>query len=394
MALSELLALDLPALREERLARLQSSMLVADVDAALLLNPANVRYATGTSVMAVYTMSTFVRCALVPAEGTPILYEHPNSMFLSSRVAPDVRPMIGWEFLGPNTDDMARAFARLVADGMRELGVDGSPVAVDRLGVAAFLALDELGVALRDSGPITLAARQVKTAQEIRLMEVNGAMMTELLADFERSIAPGVTENDLLAVLTGSLLRRGGEYLITRAVVSGPNTNPWNLEASNRSVEPGDLVFVDTDAIGIEGYLTDVSRTFLVGGDATPAQREAYRLAHEQVRAMVELVEPGRSFEEFARLTPPLPEPYARQRYETLVHGAGLEDEGPNIPFPDDPDLPMPDGALEPGMVLCLESYVGAPGARDGVKLEDQVLVTDAGAKELCPFPYADRLLA
>ena len=57
--------------------------------------------------------------------------------------------------------------------------------------------------------------------------------------------------------------------------MSGPNTNPWNLEAGARVMEAGDLVFVDTDAVGIEGYFADVSRTFLVGdvaGDPDPAR--------------------------------------------------------------------------------------------------------------------------
>ena len=365
------------------------------VDVALFFNPTNVRYATGTNVMAIYATGTFVRCALVPAEGTPILFEHPNSIPMTSPVAPDVRPMVGWEHLGGATMDAARRFVRTIEDGIRDLGAPPSPVAVDRLGTPAFLAFGDARVGLTDAGALALEAREAKTPQEIRVMETNGALGMELLSDVERAMRPGVSENELLAALTDSLLRRGGEHLITRAVVSGPNTNPWNLEASNRTVERGDLVFVDTDAICRQGYLVDVSRTFLAGDvEATPAQREAYRLAHEQVRAMVDLVRPGISFEEFARRTPQLPDPYARQRYETLVHCAGLEDEGPSIPFPDDAHFAMPDRELLPGMVLCLESYVGAPGERDGVKLEEQVLVTETGVRELCPYPYCEPLLA
>src|SRR5205085_151134 len=71
-------------------------------------------------------------------------------------------------------------------------------------------------------------------------------------------------------------------------------------------------------------------------GVATPEQKEAYRVAYDCVRGMLELVRPGISFEDFARKAPRLPAAYAPQRYPTMVHQAGLEDEGPGIPYPDD----------------------------------------------------------
>ena len=86
-----LAAVDLGALRTGRLARLQRSMVEHDVDACLFFKPANVRYATGTSVMTVYCLDNFVRCALVPASGEPILYEHPEYTHVTSRIVRDVR---------------------------------------------------------------------------------------------------------------------------------------------------------------------------------------------------------------------------------------------------------------------------------------------------------------
>ncbi len=87
------------------------------------------------------------------------------------------------------------------------------------------------------------------------------------------------SERELLAALAQTgLLRAGGEYLATSTVCSGPNTNPWRAEATDRAIEPGDLVFVDTDTVGIEGYFFCVSRSFLAGDEpSTPAQRDTYR---------------------------------------------------------------------------------------------------------------------
>jgi Xaa-Pro dipeptidase len=362
------------------------------IDACVLFNQANVRYATGTAVMTVYSNANFIRCAVVAAEGAPILFDHPKALHVSERVVDDVRPMPYWEF----TDDPGPEAARWVAEirsAVRELGARDDRVAVDKLGAAAIVALCDADVALVDAGPLTLDARAVKTPDELRLFEINADIGSAMLEAFERAIEPGVRERDLLAIITDELVRRGGEYLISRACVSGPNTNPWNLEATDRPLEPGDLVFVDTDAYGIEGYLIDVSRTFLCGdGPASAEQRDAYRASYEWLLAARELVRAGVTTLEFAQRAPRLPERYLPQRYEVMLHSAGLEDEGPSVAYPEDPQ-PNPDRALEQGMVVCLETYTGALGARDGVKLEDQLIVTANGPTLLSPYPYCDALL-
>jgi Xaa-Pro aminopeptidase len=276
---------------------------------------------------------------------------------------------------------------------MREAGGRTNRLAVDRLGTPAFLALADEGIEVVDSGVVTLDAREVKTPEEIGLIEANADIGVGMLSAFEEALRPGIRERELLSIVTDVVLRRGGEYLISRACVSGPNTNPWNLEATDRPVEAGDLAFVDTDAYGIEGYLIDVSRTFLCGeGTASDRQRDAFRAAHAWLMGARELVAPGITTQEFARRAPRLPEKYLPQRYEVMVHSAGLEDEGPSVAYPEDPQ-PNPDRVLREGMVLCLEVYAGEVGGRDGVKLEDQVLVTGEGARTLIPYPYCEALL-
>jgi Xaa-Pro aminopeptidase len=167
-------------------------------------------------------------------------------------------------------------------------------------------------------------------------------------------------------------------------------------EAQDKLVMPGDLVGVDTDACGVEGYVIDVSRTFLCGGQPTPGQRDAYRAAHECVAGMVNLIQPGLTFEEFVRRAPRLPERYRPQRYAVMAHQAGLDDEGPSIPYPEDVeerDAVIPERTLRENMALCLECYAGEAGAPFGVKLEDQVLITARGAERLCTYPYDATLL-
>jgi Xaa-Pro aminopeptidase len=160
-----------------------------DVEACLLFNEPNIRYATGASAMPVWSNTTFVRCALVPAEGLPILFEHPNSMHLFGGIDAHVRPMHAWEF----TDDVgshSEIFAREAVAAMRELGVTDDRLAIDRLGTPGFLAFQAAGISILDSGHITMEAREVKTPEEIEVLAVGGEVVMEMLRSFEAAIRP------------------------------------------------------------------------------------------------------------------------------------------------------------------------------------------------------------
>jgi len=385
-------SVDLERLRAGRLARLQGAMRRHDVEACLLFNEPNIRYATGASAMPVWSNTTFVRCALVPAEGIPILFEHRNSMHLFSDIESNVRPMHAWEF----TDDVpshATIFARETIAAMRELGVTDDLLAIDRLGTPGFLALQAAGISILDSARVTMEAREIKTPEEIEVLAMGGQVVTEMLRDFEAAIRPGVTERELLAVLAGALLAAGGEHLATNTVCSGPHTNPWRAEATARALERGDLVYVDTDSVCLEGYFFCVSRTFLCG-DASPTreQREAYRASREWLEATMDLVRPGVTCRELAERAPRLPDRYLPQRYECMIHGIGLEEESPSVAYPGDPQ-PNPDRVLEEGMALVIEVYAGEVGGRHGVKLGDEVVLASDGPRNLAPYPFCAALL-
>jgi Xaa-Pro dipeptidase len=385
-------SIDLERLRLERLGRLQAAMRAHDLDGLLLFSEPNTRYASGVTAMPVYAMSTFPRCAVVPAEGTPILFEHGNSVHRSRLRAPDVRPMHQWEFYDDPTAQ-AEIFADEALAALRELGVTSDRLGVDRLGTPVFLALQARGLRLVDSAPTTQAAREVRTPVEVELFRLNGRLVNETLGEFEAAVAPGVTERELFAVLSDGMLRRGAEYLATTTVSSGPNTNPWRAEITDRRLEPGDLVFVDTDTVGIEGCFFCVSRDFVAGEvTPTPEQREVYRIAHDWLEAMKELIRPGVTCAELAAAAPAIPERFFAQRYECMVHGVGLEEESPSVCHPQDPQS-NPDRVIEEHMTLVVECYLGEVGSRVGVKLGDEVLVTAEGAEVLAPYPFSNRLL-
>jgi hypothetical protein len=86
----------------------------------------------------------------------------------------------------------------------------------------------------------------------------------------------------------------------------------------------------------------------------------------------------------------PTAERYRANRYSTIAHGVGVCDEYPAVYYPEDVESTGYDGVLEAGMTICVESYIGEAGGAAGVKLEEQVLVTETGAEVLSRYPFED----
>jgi Xaa-Pro aminopeptidase len=260
-------------------------------------------------------------------------------------------------------------------------------------GYYGFTALHKQGLSLTDADETLEAARIIKTPDELELLRQSAAVAEAALYDLEQAIRPGITENELLAVFWHRLLALGGEYCFTRLLASGYKTNPWFHESGSKMVRPGDLVGIDTDMIGPEGYACDISRTFLCGHKATPVQKEAYQVAHDFIQGTIELCRPGIGYAELAARVPEVPEAYQAQRYLVILHGIGTDDEPPFIPFPDGKLDIMPEGELAENMVVSVEFYAGKVGEQDGVKLEDEVLITADGPVVISLYPYEAKLL-
>ena len=214
------------------------------------------------------------------------------------------------------------------------------------------------------------------------------------MAKMHEELRAGVTENQLWSHLHQVNIAMGGEWIETRLLSSGGRTNPWFRECSDRIIRAGELVAFDTDLIGPFGYCSDISRTWFCGpGRATAEQKRLYAYACEQVLTNIDEMRAGRAFREIAETSWRVPDEFVARRYGSMAHGVGLADEWPHMTFSDRADLSMP-GALEPGMTICVESYIGAEDGVEGVKLEDQILVTENGPQRLSTYPYEHDLLA
>ncbi|MDE0391128.1 MAG: Xaa-Pro peptidase family protein [Rhodospirillales bacterium] len=383
-------------IRAWRAERIRGELRRRDLGAVLVVDPINLRYATGTRNMQVWTMHNVVRYALVFAHGPTVLFDLATGRHLSAGLesVSEVRTSIPFDYMlvGVNAETMARRWARQIQDALVEQDCAADRLAVDRADTLMIHALDELGTRVVDGKQVLEHARAIKSAEEIGAFRASLATCEESVRSLHAFAVPGVTEAQAFGHLVGQSLERGGEYPETRLLTGGPRTNPWFQETSDRVLRAGDLLALDTDLIGPMGFFNDMSRSWVVGERRpTPAQATQPDISAEQLAHNIDLLRPGTSFVEFASKAFRLPDPYLANRYSSLAHGCGLAVEYPFVLYPEDADDGMYDGCFEANMIVCLESYVGAPDGPDGVKLEQPVLITDRGPHVLSELPLDAR---
>ncbi|MFI4988765.1 MAG: M24 family metallopeptidase [Alphaproteobacteria bacterium] len=389
--------IDQRKLNEGRLARLRAELVKRDYMGCLLADPVNIRYATGSRNMQVWTMHAPGRWAFVPSEGPVVLYEFTSSMHVNdglSNIA-EMRPAIPWFYFlaGPRVEEKATQWADEVAAMVRQHGGGNRRLAVDRCEPLGAFKLAERGIALCDAQEPLEQARRLKLPEEIAALELSMAVCDAAIARMREALRPGISENQLWAVLHDVNIAHDGEWIECRLLTSGERTNPWFQESGNRVIAAGDLVAFDTDMVGPLGYLADISRSWVCPGrKPTAAQRRLYGLAEEQVLHNMALLKPGLAFREFAERSWPVPEAFLPNRYMMMVHGTGLVDEYPSIAYARDFAEWGYDGCFAENMAVSVESYIGEVGGKEGVKLEQQVLITATGAVPLSKTPFADAL--
>lgn len=393
--------IDVDRMYEYRLNRVQQALAQRNIAAMLTYDPVNTRYATGMRNMQPWALHTVIRMAFIPAEGRVTLFEYAGSEHLADGLTTvaEVRPSTSLQF-GPNLSAVERdsklrrwtdevtALMDLQCGGERRLAVD------NQVPYSAVMSLQHRGYDLVDGYAVMCAAHNIKNEDEIRAMVKSVRVAEEGVRRLRAALVPGRTENDLWAILNHVNTASGGEYLDTRLLSSGPRTNPWYQESGERVVQAGDMVAFDTDMIGPYGYDADISRSFVCAPErATNRQKDIYKIAHEHVQHNVAILRPGLTFRELSEAGFDVPAAYREQSIPMNWHGVSLYGGWPNIPGNGWFDEHTEDGLIEPGMTLCVESYIGERSGPDGVKLEQQVLVTEDGHRLLSVLPFEQDLL-
>ena len=394
---------DLARMREFRWRRLTAAVQARDYGGLLLFDPMNIRYATDTTNMQLWNSHNPFRAVLLCADGHMVVWDYKQAPFLAT-VNPLVREIrTGASFFYSVTGDLsagfAESFAGQVDEVMRAHAGANRRLAVDKIMLHGLRSLERAGFVVLEGEEVTEKTRAIKGPDEIAAMRCAHHACEQAIAEMEavaRDGIPqgGVSEAAVWAELHAGNIRRGGEWIETRLLASGPRTNPWFQECGPRIIGNNEIVAFDTDLIGAYGMCVDISRTWWVG-DAPPAPEmiRAMRHAREHMAENMALLRPGVTVRELIHQGHQLAPEYWKQKYSCKMHGVGLCDEWPFVPYPDAGLDAGFDVALEPGMTLCVEALVSPEGGAFSIKLEDQVLITETGVENLTRYPFDGRLM-
>ncbi len=391
--------IDLKAVRRYRLGRVRQEMERQEIDACLLFDAVNIRYATGSRNMQIFSSRNPARYALIALNGPTILFEFTGCEHLAANLETidQIRPAITASFVAAGTDiaKRERLWARETAAVIRQHCGDSATVGIERVNAGASMALVNEGFTVVDAQHPVELARSIKSDEELKCVRSSLRATEQAVHHLRSAIEPGLSEQQLWSVLHQSVIAQGGDYVETRLLNSGERTNPWFQETSGRLIRANELVALDTDVVGCFGYYSDFSRTFHVGPDEpTPKQRRLYSVAHEQVHHNMSIIKPGVSFKEYSEKAWDIPPEFDAHRYYLSAHGVGMTGEYPYLYHHRDYGDAGYDGVFEPNMTICVESFIGDEAGGEGVKLEQHCLVTDDGLVALSQFPFEPSLLS
>jgi len=381
--------IDFDLLRSYRLDRVKKELAKRDIGACILFDPVNVRYALDTTNMSIYNMHNLTRYCFIPVSGPVILYEYFNCGHLAKHLTliDEIRQGITWDYfsVGDQVENQLKKWTGEVENLMNLHCGKNKQLAVDVSNGPGILALNKIGLKIIEGKEILEQARKIKSKEEIQCMKASMEVCEKGVRLMGKELKAGMTENELWALLHKTNIESGGEWIEGRILSSGPRTNPWMQEASNRIIQQNEIVSFDTDMVGPYGYCADISRAFVEGHKFNSEQKKIYQMAIDHIHHNAELIKPGLSFKEFVTKSWVLPEAYYGNRYPCIVHGIGLCDEWPMVKYPT--EVTDEKGQFEKDMTITVESYIGEVGGKEGVKLEQQYLIKENGLELLSHHP-------
>lgn len=284
----------------------------------------------------------------------------------------EARALSGIERWEAAFDPVPLVLAALREADARRIGMAGC----ERMPAPAHVALVSglPGVEFVDVGPAVAGLRRKKSALEVDRLRA-AAGLTDAMLDAARTmVRAGCSEAELAAELSVIPWRQGARCAFETTVVSGVDVPVPIRRPTSRSIEPRDTVMVDLGA-EVDGYQADATRTFVVG-TPTAAQRRAWDVVRRAYDAAIGLARPGVPCQELHLAAARVIGEAGFGVAHRIGHGIGLATSF------EWPSLDTERAPLEPGMTLCVEPGVYAPGIGN-MKLEDDVLITESGCELL-----------
>jgi Xaa-Pro aminopeptidase len=387
--------LDFGRLRQYRLDRARQAMENAGLGALLVFDNNNIRYLTGVAI-GEWTRDKLCRYALYTRTGELVLWDFGSAAVHHRMYCPWLKPenciasYTTMRGAAPPASGLTHKQVAEIKDRLNQAGVPDEPVGVDWAEVPTFFELQRQGFDVRDGQQVMLDARQIKSRDEITLLATAAAMVDGTYQDIAAALRPGIRENEIVALANKRLYDMGSDDVESINAVSGERCNPHPHNFSDRMIRPAEQAFFDI-MHSYNGYRTCYYRCFAVGR-ATPPQIDAYRRAREWIDAAIEMIKPGVSTDQVARLWPTAQEIGLADEKTAFGlqfgHGLGLAlHERPIISRLTSLDAPL---EIKEGMVFALETYCPATDGHSAARIEEEVVVGPTGLEILTKFPAQD----
>jgi Xaa-Pro aminopeptidase len=391
---------DFERLRNYRLERVRMMLEEHDLGALLLFETSNIRYATATQI-GYWAFNKGERWALVTKEGRPKIWDFGSAAKAHRLQLPhlyDTENSIGGNTglqgaIGPEAGLHARA-VREIKGALEDAGVANEKLGVDMAETSVFLALQDAGLTVVDGQHAMMRAREIKSPDELVLLTQACAMVDGVYQDIFEMLKPGVRESDVVGMAHARLFEMGSEFVEAINSIAGERCSPHPHVFSDRIIRPGDQAYFDI-IHAFNGYRTCYYRTFVVGR-ATQAQRDAFKQSREWMDAAIELVKPGVTTDEIAKVWPEAHEFGFEDEMDAFGlqfgHGVGIGlHERPIISRLNSLDDPV---EIKEGMLFALETYAPAADGHSAARIEEEVIVTAEGPKVITLFPCEELMVA
>lgn len=390
---------DFRRLHRYRLGRTRQALARSGLGALLCFDQHNIRYISST-VIGEWARDKLIRYCLLTGNGDPYVWDFGSAARHHQLYAPWLAPdhcragntgMRG--AIAPSVGLCAQAAREIKAILVQE-GVAGMPLGIDLIELPMLFALQHEGIEVRDGQQVMLAAREVKSYDEITLLNIASAMVDGVYQDIAEALKPGVKESQIVAMATRRLYELGSDCVEAINAISGERCSPHPHNFTDRIIRPGDQAYFDIIQSYV-GYRTCYYRTFNVGR-ATPAQIDAYKRARAWMDEAIALLKPGITADEVARVFPEAQEIGFESEMAAFglnfCHGLGLGlHERPLISRLNSFKEPI---ELQAGMVFAVETYCPANDGISAARIEEEVVLTPNGAKIITLYPAAELPIA
>jgi Xaa-Pro dipeptidase len=383
---------DFARLHRYRLARTRDALARSGLGAMLCFDQHNIRYISST-VIGEWARDKLIRYCLLTGTGEPWVWDFGSAARHHKLYCPWLREeqvragnpgMRG--AIGPGVG-LFRAAAKEIRDILVQEGVAGMPLGLDVCEPGMLFALQEEGIAVRDGQQMMLEAREVKSHDEITLLNIASSMVDGVYEDIAGVLRPGVRESQIVALAAKRLYEMGSDCVEAVNAIAGERCSPHPHNFTDRLIRPGDQAYFDI-IHSFVGYRTCYYRTFAVGR-ATPAQVDAYKRAREWMDGAISMLRPGVGTDQVARMFPECTE----IGFETEMAAFGLNFcHGLGLGLHERPLVSRLNSFLEPyelkaGMVFAVETFCPAADGVSAARIEEEVVLTAQGARIISLYP-------